>query len=177
MTEATTTQATEAAKAPAVITTAKHARFLAEAARTRATKLQASAAVALIAAGEYDALALTLPEVAPSAPRSRPTFDVGAQVAFRYGRNVKGSTSRVLEGFISARKETDGKVEAYKITVGSGFEQTLYTVYPGSILVDGVAEDDNKPGDTTGDAPSGDADMDAALNSVTPAVVNSVEGL
>jgi hypothetical protein len=63
MTDFNTTAAetTTEAKAAPVITTAKHARFLAETARKRAEKLRTQAAEADAAAAGYDELAATLP--------------------------------------------------------------------------------------------------------------------
>ena len=61
----TTTETTEIAteaKATKEITTAKHARFLAEAARKRAVKFRTQADEADVAAAEYDVLAAALPE-------------------------------------------------------------------------------------------------------------------
>lgn len=158
----TTPEATEA-KTPAVITTAKHARFLADAARKRAAKFLSQASDADAAAVKYDELALTLPESNPSTGggKVRPVLEVGTSVSFRFGRTTSTSKARVLDGVIKARKDdADGKVEAYKVAVGTGFDEELFTVQPGSILLVGETAEDNE--------------ADAALNS-TP--TDTVEGL
>ena len=148
------------AKAP-VITTAKHARFLAETARKRAEKLRAQAAEADAAAAGYDELATTLPESNPSSGvgKVRPVIEVGTSVSFRFGRTTSTSKARILDGVVKARKDKDGKPEAYKIAVGEGFDETLYTVAPGAILLAGESAEENE--------------ADAALN----AAANTVEGL
>ena len=143
------------AKATKEITTAKHARFLAEAARKRAEKFRTQAAEADAAAAGYDELAATLPESNPSsaAAKARPVIEVGTQVSFRFGRTTSTSKARILEGVIKARKDgEDGKPEAYRIAVGSGFDEELFTVQPGAILLAGESAEDNE--------------ADAALNSV-----------
>ena len=150
------------AKAAPVITTAKHARFLAEAARKRAEKFRTQAADADAAAASYDELAATLPESNPSsgAAKARPVIEVGTSVSFRFGRTTSTSKARVLEGVVKARKDGgDGKPEAYRIAVGSGFEEELVTVQPGAILLAGESAEENE--------------ADAALN----AAANTVEGL
>ena len=147
--------ATTEAKAAPVITTAKHARFLAETARKRAEKFRAQAAEADAAAAGYDELAATLPESNPSSGggKVRPVIEVGTSVSFRFGRTTSTSKARILEGVIKARKDgEDGKPEAYKIAVGSGFDEELFTVQPGAILLAGESAEDNE--------------ADAALNSV-----------
>ena len=46
---------------------------------------------------------------------------------------------------IKARKDgEDGKPEAYKIAVGEGFDEELFTVQPGSILLAGESAEDNE---------------------------------
>ena len=150
------------AKAP-VITTAKHARFLAEAARKRADKLAHLSAEADAAAAYYDELAATLPESNPSSGgggKVRPVIEVGTSVSFRFGRTTSTSKARLLVGVVKARKDgEDGKPEAYKIAVGIGFYEELFTVQPGAILLAGDSAEDNE--------------ADAALN----AAANTVEGL
>jgi len=149
------------AKAPKEITTAKHARFLAETARKRAEKLRTQAAEADAAAAGYDELATTLPESNPSSGggKVRPVIEVGTSVSFRFGRTTSTSKARILDGVVKARKDKDGKPEAYKIAVGEGFDETLYTVAPGAILLAGESAEENE--------------ADAALN----AAANTVEGL
>ena len=152
------TAAAEAAtevKAKAEPTTAKHARFLAEAARKRAEKFRTQAAEADAAAAGYDELAATLPESNPAsgAAKARPVIEVGTPVSFRFGRTTSTSQARILEGVVKARKDSeDGKPEAYRIAVGSGFDEELFTVQPGAILLAGESAEDNE--------------ADAALNSV-----------
>lgn len=156
------TEASAEAKAPKEITTAKHARFLAEAARKRAEKFRNQAADADAAAAKYDELAATLPESNPSSGgggKVRPVIDVGTSVSFRFGRTTSTSKARILDGVVKARKDgEDGKPEAYKIAVGSGFDEELFTVQPGAILLTGESAEENE------------AD---ALN----AAANTVEGL
>jgi len=150
------------AKAAKEITTAKHARFLAEAARKRAEKFRNQAAEADAAAAKYDELATTLPESNPSTGggKVRPVVEVGTAVSFRFGRTTSTSKARILDGVVKARKDgEDGKPEAYKIAVGSGFDEELFTVQPGAILLAGESAEDNE--------------ADAALN----AAANTTEGL
>ena len=156
------TEASAEAKAPKEITTAKHARFLAETARKRAAKFRTQADEADAAAANYDELAATLPESNPSSGsgKVRPVIEVGTAVTFRFGRTTSTSKARILDGVVKARKDdTDGKPEAYKIAVGSGFDEELFTVQPGSILLAGESAEDNE--------------ADDALN----AAANTTEGL
>ena len=156
------TEASAEAKAPKEITTAKPARFLAEAARKRAAKFRTQADEADAAAANYDELASTLPESNPSSSggKVRPVIEVGAAVTFRFGRTTSTSKARILDGVVKARKDgEDGKPEAYKIAVGSGFDEELFTVQPGAILLTGESAEENE--------------ADDALN----AAANTVEGL
>ena len=158
----TNTEATTEVKAKAEPTTAKHARFLAEAARKRAEKFRTQAAEADEAAAKYDELAATLPESNPSSGsgKVRPVIEVGTSVSFRFGRTTATSKARVLDGVVKARKDSeDGKPEAYKVAVGTGFDEELFTVQPGAILLAGESAEDNE--------------AEAALNT-TP---DTVEGL
>lgn len=135
------------AKAPQEITTAKHARFLAEAARKRAEKFRNQAAGADAAAAKYDELATTLPESNPSTGggKVRPVIEVGTSVSFRFGRTTSTRKARILDGVVKARKDgEDGKPEAYKIAVGTGFDEELFTVQPGAILLAGESAEDNE---------------------------------
>ena len=160
--ETAAAETTTEAKAVLVITTAKHARFLAEAARKRAAKFTAQADEASAAAVRYDELAATLPESNPSSGggKVRPVIEVGTSVSFRFGRTTSTSKARVLDGVVKARKDgEDGKPEAYKIAVGSGFDEELFTVQPGAILLAGESAEDNE--------------ADDALN----AAANTTEGL
>ena len=143
------TDFTPEAKAPKEITTAKHARFLAEAARKRAAKFRTQADEADAAAANYDELAATLPESNPptSSGKVRPAIEVGTTVTFRFGRTTSTSKARILDGVVKARKDdADGKPEAYKIAVGSGFDEELFTVQPGAILLAGESAEDNEAG-------------------------------
>ena len=142
------------AQAIKAVTTAKHARFLAEAARKRAEKFRTQATQADAVAVKYDELAATLPEASTgTSVKSRPVLGVGAAVTFRFGRTTSTSQARVLDGVVSARKDgEDGKPEAYKIAVGTGFDEELFTVQPGAILLDESAADN---------------EADAALNAAT----------
>ena len=155
-------EATAEAKSPKEITTAKHARFLAAAARKRAVKFHTQATEAYEAAAKYDELAATLPESNPSSGggKVRPVIEVGTSVSFRFGRTTSTSKARILDGVVKARKDgEDGKPEAYKIAVGSGFNEALFTVQPGAILLAGESAEDNE--------------ADAALN----AAANTTGGL
>ena len=143
----TAAETTTEAKAPKEITTAKHARFLAEAARKRAAKFRSQADEADAAAANYDELAATLPESNPNtgSAKARPVIEVGTAVTFRFGRTTSTSKARVLDGVVKARKDSeDGKPEAYKIAVGSGFDEELFTVQPGAILLAGESAEDNE---------------------------------
>ena len=156
------TEASAEAKAPREITTAKHARFLAETARRRAAKFRTQAESMEAAASQYDELAATLPESNPStgSAKARPVIEVGTAVTFRFGRTTSTSKARILDGVVKARKDDeDGKPEAYKIAVGSGFDEELFTVQPGAILLTGESAEENE--------------ADDALN----AAANTVEGL
>ena len=161
----TAAETTTEAKATKEITTAKHARFLAETARKRAAKFRTQADEADAAAAGYDELAKTLPESNPSSSggKVRPVIEVGTAVTFRFGRTTGTSKARILDGVVKARKDgEDGKPEAYKVAVGTGFDEDLFTVQPGSILLAGESAEDNE------------ADDDAALNGAS---ANTVEGL
>ena len=147
MTDVSNTEANTEAKAPKEITTAKHARFLAETARKRAAKFRTQADEADAAAAGYDDLAATLPESNPASGggKVRPVIEVGTAVTFRFGRTTSTSKARVLDGVVKARKDdADGKPEAYKIAVGSGFDEELFTVQPGAILLAGESAEDNE---------------------------------
>lgn len=140
----TNTEAATEVKAKAEPTTAKHARFLAEVARKRADKFTAQADAARAEAVRYDELAATLPEANAPVPKARPLIEVGTSVSFRFGRTTATSKAQVLEGIVKARKDADGKAKAYKIAVGEGFDETLYTVQPGAILLAGESAEDNE---------------------------------
>ena len=72
-------------------------------------------------------------------------IEVGTAVTFRFGRTTSTSKARVRDGVVKARKDgEDGKPEAYKIAVGEGFDEELFTVQPGSILLAGESAEDNE---------------------------------
>ena len=153
----TAAETTTEAKATKEITTAKHARFLAETARKRAAKFRTQADEADAAAAGYDELAKTLPESNPSSGggKVRPVIEVGTPVSFRFGRTTGTSKARILDGVIKARKDgEDGKPEAYKVAVGTGFDEELFTVQPGSILLAGESAEDNEADDVLNGAPA-----------------------
>ena len=157
MTDVYNPEASAEAKAPKEITTAKHARFLAEAARKRAAKFRTQADEADAAAANYDELAATLPESNPSTSsgKVRPVIEVGTAVTFRFGRTTSTSKARILDGVVKARKDDeDGKPEAYKIAVGSGFDEELFTVQPGAVLLTGESAEDNEADDALNAAAS-----------------------
>ena len=144
------TEASAEAKAPKEITTAKHARSLAETARKRAAKFRTQADEADAAAASYDELAATLPESNPSSSggKVRPVIEVGTAVTFRFGRTTSACKARILVGVVKARKDDeDGKSEAYKIAVGTGFDEELFTVQPGAIRLAGESAEDNEADD------------------------------
>lgn len=145
--ETVAAETTTEAKATKEVTTAKHARFLAEAARKRAEKFRTQATEADETAAKYDELAATLPESNPSSGgvKARPVIEVGTAVSFRFGRTTSTSKARILDGVVKARKDgEDGKPEAYKIVVGYGFDEELFTVQPGAIMLAGESAEDNE---------------------------------
>ena len=81
-------------------------------------------------------------------------YTVGESITFNAGR---GPTRKQLVGVVAAVKnKEDGKVEAYRISVGEGFEAELYTALPGSVVrADGTASDDTQP-EVTGEASADD---------------------
>lgn len=142
------TSAPAEAKAKAEPTTAKHARFLAQLAQQRADKFTAQADEARAEALRYTELASTLPESHTPTPKARPVVEIGTLVSFRFGRTTATSKAQVLQGVVKARKEEEGKVKAYKLVVGEGFDETFYTVQPGAILLAGESAEDNEAADT-----------------------------
>ena len=162
--QATEAQATEAvsseavsseAKAKAEPATAKHARFLSEAATKRAEKLDAQAAAARADAARYAELATTLPAANAATPKARPVFEVGAEVTFRYGRTTATSQAKTLTGVVKACKDEDGKPVAYKIEAGEGFDAEVYTVQPGAILTAGESAAENEAAENEGGVAAG----------------------
>lgn len=117
------TEASAEAKAAKEITTAKHSRYLAEAARKRAAKFRTQADEADAAAANYDELAATLPESNPSnsGGKVRPVIEVGTTVTFRFGRTTSTSKARILDGVVKARKDDeDGKPRSVQDRGGRG---------------------------------------------------------
>ena len=130
MTETTVTTAVET-KATKPITTAKYARHLLALQEARVKRLEDELADARARVNELDELAATLPETAPTAAASVKQYAVGEGVSFRFGRAEK---ARTLEGVIVAVKTEDDKAAQYRVAVGEGFDQELFTVFPGQII-------------------------------------------
>ena len=128
--EETTVTETQA-KATKPITTAKYARHLLALQEARVKRLEDELADARSRVNELDELAATLPETAPTTSGNVKQYAVGEGVSFRYGRAEK---ARTLEGSIVAVKTEDGKAAQYRVAVGEGFDQELFTVFPGQII-------------------------------------------
>lgn len=130
MTETPVTTAVET-KATKPITTAKYARHLLALQEARVKRLEDELLDARLRVAELDDLAATLPETAPTTAASVKQYAVGEGVSFRFGRAEK---ARTLEGVIVAVKTEDDKAAQYRVAVGEGFEQELFTVFPGQII-------------------------------------------
>ena len=128
--EETTVTETQA-KATKPITTAKYARHLLALQEARVKRLEDELLDARLRVAELDDLAATLPETAPTAAANVKQYAVGEGVSFRFGRAEK---ARTLEGVIVAVKTEDDKAAQYRVAVGEGFEQELFTVFPGQII-------------------------------------------
>ena len=128
--ETTVTTAVET-KATKPITTAKYARHLLALQEARVKRLEDELLDARLRVAELDDLAATLPETAPTAAASVKQYAVGEGVSFRFGRAEK---ARTLEGVIVAVKTEDDKAAQYRVAVGEGFDQELFTVFPGQII-------------------------------------------
>ena len=128
--ETTVTTAVET-KAAKPITTAKYARHLLALQEARVKRLEDELVDARARVAELDELAATLPETAPTAAASVKQYAVGEGVSFRFGRAEK---ARTLEGVIVAVKTEDDKAAQYRVAVGEGFDQELFTVFPGQII-------------------------------------------
>lgn len=128
--ETTVTTAVET-KATKPITTAKYARHLLALQEARVKRLEDELLEARLRVAELDDLAATLPETAPTAAASVKQYAVGEGVSFRFGRAEK---ARTLEGVIVAVKTEDDKAAQYRVAVGEGFDQELFTVFPGQII-------------------------------------------
>ena len=155
MTDAINTTSTEVAAAAAIVTR-KAAYYQIGLAEARIAKAQDQIGVAQARIDELKALIPTLPEQAVVDSR---VYTVGESITFNAGR---GPTRKQLVGVVAAVKnKEDGKVEAYRISVGEGFEAELYTALPGSVVrADGTASDD-----VANDEPAAD-DADSILNGI-----------
>lgn len=119
------------AKATKPITTAKYARHLLALQEARVKRLEDELAEARVRVNELDELAATLPETAPTTSGNVKQYAVGEGVSFRFGRAEK---ARTLDGVIVAVKTEDDKASQYRVAVGEGFDQELFTVFPGQII-------------------------------------------
>ena len=160
MTDAINTTSTEVAAAAAIVTR-KAAYYQITLAEARIEKAREQIAVATTRINELNELIPTLPEQVVVDSR---VYTVGESITFNAGR---GPTRKQLVGVVAAVKnKEDGKVEAYRISVGEGFEAELYTALPGSVVrADGTASDDT---DTHGTQPevTGEASADDILNDI-----------
>ena len=136
MTDAINTTATEVAAATAIVTR-KAAYYQIGLAEARIAKANEQIGVAQARIDELNALIPTLPEQVVVDSR---VYTVGESITFNAGR---GPTRKQLVGVVAAVKnKEDGKVEAYRISVGEGFEAELYTALPGSVVrADGTDAD------------------------------------
>ena len=130
VTETPVTTAVET-KATKPITTAKYARHLLALQEARVKRLEDELLDARLRVAELDDLAATLPESAPTTAANVKQYAVGDGVTFRFGRAEK---ARTLDGSIVAVKTEDGKAAQYRVAVGEGFDQELFTVFPGQII-------------------------------------------
>lgn len=144
--------------AAAAIVTRKAAYYQITLAEARIAKAQEQIGWATARINELNALIPTLPEQAVVDSR---VYTVGESITFNAGR---GQTRKTLTGVVTAVKaKEDGKVEAYRITVGEGFEAELYTALPGSVVrADGTASDDTD----TQPEQAGEQSADDILNGI-----------
>ena len=128
---------TAAATATPAVTTRKAAYYQISLAEGRIAKANEQIGVAQGRIDELNALIPTLPEQIVVDSR---VFSVCESISFNAGR---GPTRKTLTGVVTAVKaKEDGKVEAYRITVGEGFDAELYTALPGSVVrADGTDAD------------------------------------
>ena len=154
MTEAINTTATEVAAAAAIVTR-KAAYYQITLAEARIEKAREQIAVATTRINELNELIPTLPEQVVVDSR---VYTVGESITFNAGR---GPTRKQLVGVVAAVKnKEDGKVEAYRISVGEGFEAELYTALPGSVVrADGTDADSDAE-------PAADQSADDILNDI-----------
>ena len=127
-TPVTTTVETKATKP---ITTAKYARHLLTLQEARIKRLEDELLEARGRVSELDYLAATLPETAPTTSGNVKQYTLGEGVSFRFGRAEK---ARTLEGVVVAVKTEDDKASQYRVAVGEGFDQELFTIFPGQII-------------------------------------------
>ena len=137
--ETTVTTAVET-KATKPITTAKYARHLLALQEARVKRLEDELLDARLRVAELDDLAATLPESAPTTAANVKQYAVGEGVSFRFGRAEK---ARTLEGVIVAVKTEDDKAAQYRVAVGEGFDQELFTVFPGQIIASAKEDEAN----------------------------------
>ena len=154
MTEAINTTTTEVAAAAAIVTR-KAAYYQITLAEARIEKAREQIAVATTRINELNELIPTLPEQVVVDSR---VYTVGESITFNAGR---GPTRKQLVGVVAAVKnKEDGKVEAYRISVGEGFEAELYTALPGSVVrADGTDADSDAE-------PAADQSADDILNDI-----------
>ena len=159
MTNATNTTATAIA---AAIVTRKAAYYQITLAEARIAKAHEQIGWATARINELKELIPTLPEQAVVDSR---VYTVGESITFNAGR---GPTRKQLVGVVTAVKaKEDGKVEAYRITVGEGFEAELYTALPGSVVrADGTTSDDTQPDLFEVTAEASADDVDSILNGI-----------
>ena len=146
-----------ASTAPAAVTTRKAAYYQISLAEGRIAKANEQLGVAQARIDELNALIPTLPEQVVVDSR---VFSVGESITFNAGR---GPTRKALTGVVTAVKaKEDGKVEAYRITVGEGFDAELYTALPGSVVrADGTDADSDVE-----QADAGEQSADDILNDI-----------
>ena len=119
------------AKATKPITTAKYARHLLALQEARVKRLEDELLEARLRVAALDDLAATLPESAPTTAANVKQYTLGEGVSFRFGRADK---ARTLDGVIVAVKTEDDKAAQYRVAVGEGFDQELFTIFPGQII-------------------------------------------
>lgn len=162
MTDAINTTATEVAAAAAIVTR-KAAYYQITLAEARIEKAREQIAVATTRINELNELIPTLPEQVVVDSR---VYTVGESITFNAGR---GPTRKQLVGVVAAVKnKEDGKVEAYRISVGEGFEAELYTALPGSVVRADGTDSDGTDSDDTDTQPevSAEASADDILNDI-----------
>ena len=144
------------------IVTRKAAYYQITLAEARIEKAREQIAVATTRINELNELIPTLPEQVVVDSR---VYTVGESITFNAGR---GPTRKQLVGVVAAVKnKEDGKVEAYRIAVGEGFEAELYTALPGSVVrADGTTSDDTQSDLFEVPAEASADDVDSILNGI-----------